>query len=144
MAEEVIDLLRTCWGSIHELGDSISASEWDVATECPGWTVRDNVSHIIAIERKLLGLPDDPSPSEFPEHVKNDLGRFNEGAIERRRERSGADVLAEFVDVTAQRERMLEGMTSDQFDAPTWSPMGDMPYRQFMGMRLFDCWAHEQ
>jgi len=144
MAEEIIGLLSTCWRSIHEFGESLTPTEWDAATECPGWTVRDNVSHLIAIERKLLGLPDDPALGEYPAHVKNDLGRFNEGAIELRRGRSGAEVLAEFADVTAKRERMLLDMSTEQFDAPTWSPMGDMPYRQFMSMRLFDSWAHEQ
>lgn len=144
MAEEIIALLSTCWGSIRGLGSSLSAAEWDAATDCPGWSVRDNVSHLIAIERKLLGLADDPSPTEYPDHVKNDLGRFNEGAIELRRERSGTDVLAEFTEVTALRERMLLAMSGDEFDRPTWSPMGDMPYRQFMSMRLFDSWAHEQ
>jgi uncharacterized protein (TIGR03083 family) len=144
MAEEIVGLLGTCWGSIHELGDSIAPAQWDIATDCPGWTVRDNVSHLIAIERKLLGLPDDPTLSEYPAHVKNDLGRFNEGAIELRRSRAGADVLAEFVDVTDKRVRMLEGMSTAEFDAPTWSPMGEIPYRQFMSMRLFDSWAHEQ
>jgi uncharacterized protein (TIGR03083 family) len=144
MAEEIIALLSTCWGSIRELGGSLSANEWDLATDCPGWSVRDNVSHLIAIERKLLGLPDDPSPAEYGAHVKNDLGRLNEGPIDLRRDRSGADVLAEFTDVTAQRERMLLAMPTEELDRPTWSPMGDIPYRQFMNMRLFDSWAHEQ
>ena len=144
MSEEAIALLRTCWASISELGDSITPAEWDLATDCPGWSLRDNFSHVIAIERKLLGLPADPPLSDYPAYVKNEIGRFNEDAIEVRRHRPGADVLAEFRDVTAQRERALAAMSTEDFDRLGWSPIGDVPYRRFMIVRLFDCWVHEQ
>jgi len=144
MSEESIPLLSACWASISELAASITPAQWDLATDCPGWSVRDNVSHLIAIERRLLGLPADPALSDYPAHVKNDIGKFNEDAIELRRHRPGGDVLTEFNDVTAQRLRMLDAMTTEDFDRPGWSPIGEVPYRQFMMVRLFDCWAHEQ
>jgi uncharacterized protein (TIGR03083 family) len=144
MSEESIALLSACWASIAELTASITPTEWDLATDCPGWTVRDNVSHLIAIERRLLGLPPDPALSEYPPHVKNDTGKFNEDAIELRRHRPGAEVRAEFNEITAQRARMLTAMSTEDFDRPGWSPIGEVPYRQFMTVRLFDCWAHEQ
>jgi len=144
MSEESIALLSACWASISELGASIETAEWDLPTDCPGWSVRDNVSHLIAIERRLLGLPADPPLSEYPAYVKNEIGRFNEDAIALRRPRSGADVLAEFDDVVAQRERALAAMTTEDFDKAGWSPIGDVPYRRFMIVRLFDCWVHEQ
>jgi uncharacterized protein (TIGR03083 family) len=144
MTEESIPLLSMCWASIRDLCASITPAEWDAATDCPGWSVRDNISHLISIERRLLGHPADPALGEYPAYVKNDLGRSNEDAIEARRGRPGADVLAEFADVTLQRERMLLAMTTEDFDRLGWSPIGEIPYRQFMTVRLFDCWAHEQ
>ena len=144
MTEESISLLRICWASIRDLGASLSPAEWDLPTECPGWSVRDNVSHLIAIERRLLGLAADPPLAEYPAYVQNDIGRFNEDAIALRRQRPGGEVLAEFNDVTAQRERMLTAMSTEDFDKVGWSPIGDVPYRRFMIVRLFDCWAHEQ
>jgi len=144
MTEESIALLTTCWASIRELCESISPAEWDIATDCPGWSVRDNLSHLIAIERRLLGLPNDPALTEYPPYVQNEIGRFNEDAIALRRHRPGTELLAEFTDVTAQRERMLAAMSTEDFDRPGWSPIGEVPYRQFMTVRLFDCWAHEQ
>ncbi|HUP75880.1 MAG TPA: maleylpyruvate isomerase family mycothiol-dependent enzyme [Acidimicrobiales bacterium] len=144
MTEESTALLGTCWASIRELGASLSPAEWDMATDCPGWSVRDNVSHLIAIERRLLGLPADPSLTEYPAYVQNDIGRFNEDAVALRRHRSGAEVLAEFNAVTAQREHALAAMSTEDFDKVGWSPVGEVPYRRFMTVRLFDCWAHEQ
>ena len=66
MTEESISLLATCWSSIRELCAPLSPAEWDMATDCPGWSVRDNVSHLIAIERRLLGLPADPALIDYP------------------------------------------------------------------------------
>jgi uncharacterized protein (TIGR03083 family) len=144
MTEPAIDLLDRCWTSIRELCADLTPQQWDIPTECPGWTVRDNVSHLIAIENKLLGLPDEPPIADYPPHVKNAVGRFNENSIEPRRARPGASVLAEFVDVTGKRLAQLQQMSTDDFDRVGWSPIGDIPYRQFMTVRLFDCWSHEQ
>lgn len=144
MTEPAIALLDTCWMSIRELCADLTAEQWDAPTDCPGWTVRDNVSHLIAIERRLLGFPDDPPLDHYPDHVKNDVGKFNENAISLRRSRPGSVVLAEFVDVTEQRLRMLGAMSTADFDRVGWSPIGEIPYRQFMTVRLFDSWSHEQ
>ena len=144
MSEESVALLSACWASISELGASLAPAEWDIATDCPGWSVRDNVSHLIAIERRLLGFPNDPPLSEYPAYVKNEIGRFNEDAIAVRRQRPGAEVLEEFNEVTAQRERALAAMSTEEFDKVGWSPIGEVPYRRFMIVRLFDCWVHEQ
>jgi uncharacterized protein (TIGR03083 family) len=42
------------------LAGTFGAAQWDLPTECPGWTVRDQVSHIVGVERMLLG---DPEPA---------------------------------------------------------------------------------
>ena len=35
-------------------------------------------------------------------------------------------------------------MGTEEFDAPTQTPVGVAPYRRFMEIRVFDCWLHEQ
>ena len=35
-------------------------------------------------------------------------------------------------------------MGTEEFDAPTQTPVGMAPYRRFMEIRVFDCWLHEQ
>jgi hypothetical protein len=35
-------------------------------------------------------------------------------------------------------------MTPEEFDVVGWSPLGEVPYRQFMATRILDTWAHEQ
>ncbi len=74
----------------------------------------------------------------------NSLGEINEAWVEARRLLPGNDVLAEFVDTTQRRLGVLRAKPGDEFDTLGWSPAGEVPYREFMQLRLLDSWAHEQ
>ena len=52
------------------------------STDCPGWTVRDQVSHLIGIERILLGDPSPPAPDPLPGHVSGEVAAMNEASID--------------------------------------------------------------
>jgi uncharacterized protein (TIGR03083 family) len=142
---ELVDLLEEVWGSMAELGRSLDESEWKAPTECPGWTVQDNLVHITALERFILGdpLPTEELPDDLP-HVKNDIGRSNERWIESRRAWSGADALDEFVATTGARVAELRALDDDGFAADSWTPMGPGTVAQLLGFRVFDSWVHEQ
>ena len=142
--DNVVAALATEWAAITELCDQLSEAEWAAPTECPGWSVQDNLSHIIGTERMLLG---DPAPEvdvgEAP-HVHNDIGRVNELWITERRPWAPARVLAEFREVSAARLEALGAMTQADFDAESWTPAGTDSYGRFMRIRTMDCWVHEQ
>lgn len=140
----LVAALAAVWDSIAELGDGISGSEWDRPTECPGWTVKDNLAHVIGIESVLLGrpAPADDLPADAG-HVRNDLGRVNEIWVAARRSRTGREVLAEFRAVTEARLDALRRPDHD-FDAEAWTPVGPGTVRDLLGFRIFDSWAHEQ
>src|SRR5262249_46338074 len=53
--EPCITLLDSVWSDIADLCDGLSDAQWDTLTECPGWTVKDNVAHMIGTERMLAG-----------------------------------------------------------------------------------------
>src|SRR6476661_4982716 len=101
---DLVDMLDEVWASTAALGDELDESQWKQPSECPGWTVQDNLVHLTALERFILGdpLPSADVPDDLP-HVKNDIGRSNERWIESRRGWSGADALEEFVGVTSAR-----------------------------------------
>ena len=44
---DTIDKLELCWRSISTLCAAFTDAEWKAATELPGWTVQDNLSHLI-------------------------------------------------------------------------------------------------
>lgn len=145
MTEPTLDLLESVWGSITTVCDDLDEEQWDLPTDCPGWTVRSQVAHMVGTESMLLGdqAPDVDVPSDLP-HVRNDIGRFNEQWVVAMRDRAGAEVLATFREVTARRLEALRSMTPEQWDEEGFTPEGPGPYRRFMEIRVFDCWYHDQ
>lgn len=143
-AKAVIDGLEEVWASMIDACGQLDADQWGLPTDCPGWSVRDQVSHLIGIEHILLG---DPAPEPLPRvppYVKNPIGEMNEAWIESRRQTPGPEVLAEFVAVTDRRLAELRGFPPERFEEIGWSPIGQVPYRDFMETRLLDSWTHEQ
>ncbi len=140
----LVAALEEVWRSLAELGEQLDPQQWDQATECPGWTVRDSYSHIIGTELMLLDRPDPTIDVGDAPHLKNDIAKFNESSVQLRRDRPGADVLAEFVSVTNERLEALRAMSDADFDAESFTPAGQDTYGRFMQIRVFDCWIHEQ
>lgn len=140
-----VDMLEHVWSSMAEIGRSLDEPAWKTPTECPGWTVQDNLVHITALERFILGdpLPAEDVADDLP-HVKNDIGRSNERWIESRRAWSGADALAEFVTTTDARIAQLRALDDDGFAADSWTPLGPGTVAGLLGFRVFDSWVHEQ
>ncbi len=143
-AESVITILAEEWGAIDTLAQGLADAEWDLPSECPGWTVRDVLSHLIGIERVLLGEALPPPLPELPAHVENEVGARNEAWVAPRRSRPGPDVLHEFQEVTARRIAELRSWPESRFDEIGPSPVGEVPYREFMQVRVMDSWVHEQ
>ena len=142
--EPVISILAEEWQSIETLVQVLGDGEWELPSECPGWTVRDVLSHLIGIERVLLGDPAPPPLTELPSHVENELGARNEAWVASRRSRPGPEVAREFREVTARRLAELRSWPESRFDEVGPSPVGEVPYREFMHVRVMDSWVHEQ
>jgi len=141
---ELVDNMEWVWHSIAGLCSSFAEQDWKTPTDCPGWSVQDQVSHLAGSECRLLGRP---APEHTPQemgHAKNDTGRRNEVVVDWRRPRTGAEVLEEFHEVTAERLRLLRAMKPEDFEAQTETPIGPAPMRDLIRIRIFDAWVHEQ
>jgi uncharacterized protein (TIGR03083 family) len=141
----LVERLGEVWPALDELGGSLAESEWELATDCPGWSVKDQFAHLTHIEGRLLGRPDpdDDLPESMP-HVKNEFGRVNEVFVASRRAWSGAEVLAEFREATRERLAALRAYAPGEFDADSWTPVGPGTVRELLPFRMFDAWTHEQ
>ena len=138
--------LAQVWDSLAELGAALDDRDWSAPTPCPGWAVSAQYAHVIGTESMLLGRPnpDDEEPAEAPGHVRNQIGGFNEVWVRNLAARSRTEVLDAFAEVTGARKAALAAMTDEDFEAPSWTPVGQADYRRFMQIRTFDCWVHEQ
>jgi uncharacterized protein (TIGR03083 family) len=134
--------------AISELLAVLPADSWNRPTECPGWSVRDVVSHVIAVESELLG---DPRPIHaLPRdlfHVRSDLQRYLELPVDKRRCHTAPEMTAELEYVIIRRCRALRNAATGPDDAVAF-PAGpfsiQVPYHELLARRTLDVWVHEQ
>jgi uncharacterized protein (TIGR03083 family) len=133
------------WSSIDELLAGLPPQDWSRPTVLPGWSVQDVVAHVVGAELGLAGeQPPITKDVKGFDHVHNDIGTINEYWVDWLRAETPAQVLVRFRDAIANRTRILESMSDEDFNAPSWTPSGKDTYARYMRIRLFDCWMHEQ
>lgn len=122
----VVAALDSVWTSIEELVADGSDAQWRAPLPLPGWDVADLVAHVIGTERLLLGeQPPEPETDVAQlEHVRNDIGAFNEKWIVHYRLLGTAELLADFRSVTATRRTQLADATDDSFAVVGFTPAG--------------------
>jgi len=144
MTEPLVDLLAAVWSDIEDLCADLTDDDWNRATDCPGWSVKDQVAHMTGTESMLLGDQPPAVELEAAPHVRNDIGTFNEQWVAAYRDRPGKEVLGEFHTVTQRRLDALRALSPAEWDKEGFTPEGPGPYRTFMEIRVFDCWFHDQ
>ena len=141
---DTIDTLESVFISMSEMAQRFTEEQWKTATLLPGWTVQDNYSHLIAIERMLQGLP--PTQHKSPEfdYIRNAFGAANENEVDARRHLSGEQVLTEWNDIITTRMATLRSADAVYFAQETMTPTGPGTVADFLHVRVLDCWMHEQ
>src|SRR3954447_11075860 len=119
-----IDNLEITWRSVDALCAELSDEEWARPTGCPGWSVQDNISHLIDYEARALGRPAPDHTVRDLSHTKNALGASNEVGVDVRRRGAGTTVLEEFREVTAARLAQLRSLTADDLKREITTPAG--------------------
>ena len=139
-----IDNLAATWRSLDELCSDLTEEQWKTPTGCPGWTVQDNVAHLVDYEATALGRSrPDHRPADLT-HTKNELGVANEVGVDLRRGWTGQQVLAELREVTAARREQLLGFTEEDLARPVDTPAGPGTMADMLRLRVMDTWSHEQ
>lgn len=141
---DVIEWLGQTFESLKSLCAPFTEEQWKTPTQLPGWTVQDNISHILGTERIHLGLPETEHKASDLSNAHNPIGEMNEHHVDLRRSRSGAEVFAEFVEVANGRMKQLRSADADYFAQPIDTPVGPSTVTGFLDIRLLDVWSHEQ
>ena len=144
--QQLVDMMEYVWRSIGELCDGLTEAEWKTPTDCPGWSVQDQVSHLAGSETGILGDPDpDHTPGEEAlAHTRSEQGQRNEIVVDFRRPWAGAQVLSDFRAKTSRRVDFLRSRSDDDFAAEMQTPVGQAPMSEFISIRIMDAWVHEQ
>lgn len=131
--------------AIAELVGPLVEGEWNRATPCPGWSVRDIVSHVIGMECEMLG---DPRPiHSLPRdlyHVQSEFARYMEMQVDVRRHHTAPEMTSELEYTMIRRARQLRNENRSP-ETKVRAPLGaGQPLELAYRMRAFDTWVHEQ
>jgi uncharacterized protein (TIGR03083 family) len=139
---DLIDVWHESLEQILDLCEPLDDAQWNTPSPCPGWTVGDVVAHLVDVEALLAG---DPRPTHEPDwsqlpHVKTEFGRLTEVGVDARRSQGKREVMEELRAILDRRDTSLRSHTG-----PVRGVFGHMmDLDQLLGMRIFDCWVHEQ
>jgi uncharacterized protein (TIGR03083 family) len=142
--EWITDALDETWTAIDRLLRDQPASAYEAPTPCPGWSVRDVLSHLLGFELMLHGTPVPSFDGPWPSHVRNPIGEINEAFVQSHRHEPGIQVLDEFRDAARRSLAALRTLSEEEWDKIGWSPEGDRPYHRFQETRVLDSWIHLQ
>ncbi|MFF4398303.1 maleylpyruvate isomerase family mycothiol-dependent enzyme [Streptomyces sp. NPDC001480] len=131
--------------AISELVQPLVEGEWNRRTPCPGWSVRDVVSHVIGMDCEMLG---DPRPIHtLPRdlfHVTNEHQRYMEMQVDVRRHHTAPEMTSELEYTVIRRNRQLRNESRDP-GHKVRGPLGrEITLEEAMRARAFDVWVHEQ
>lgn len=146
---ELVDAYTQTAQAIIDLAFPCSDRDFDKPTECPGWTVKDQLSHVVALEAGLMGRPDPEVEVPDHDHLHSDFARGIEQGVELRRPRPGAEVVQELQQVMARRLGQLKDLKEldpEEVDAIVVDMPGgkQMPLLRALRIRINDLWVHEQ
>jgi uncharacterized protein (TIGR03083 family) len=131
--------------SINELVAPLVEGEWNRRTECPYWSVRDVVSHVIGYECEMLGdpRPIHTLPSDL-RHITSEFARYIEVPVDTRRHHTAPEMTSELEYTIIRRSRQLRNESRGP-EQTVRGPMGqEMTLEHLLWMRTFDVWVHEQ
>lgn len=140
---ELIEAYSQTGQAVLDLGLTCRDDEFDLPTQCPGWTVKDQISHVIGVEGALNGAPaPDVTVGDKP-WVNNEFGQFMETHVEARRAVPGPDVVQEWAQLFPERVAMYHQLLADP-EQELNTPLGRLDPTSMLGTRVIDMWCHEQ
>jgi uncharacterized protein (TIGR03083 family) len=129
--------------AVLDLGSSCTPADFERPTECPGWTVKDQFSHVVGLESFLEGARAPEVDVSGLAHVHDETSRWIETWVQARRGMPGADVVAELASLLPRRVSHLRD-PGLQPETVIDTPFGPRPALAALRIRTIDVWCHEQ
>ena len=137
--DAVDDVLLTTLSIARDLTEA----DAELVTECPGWTVRDQLAHMVGLEQVLGGAPQPNVELPDLEHVTSDIDVYMEQQVHVRRQLPLSAVADELAGLRPRRIAELRLLAAEG-DPAVKAPRGERPLSAALPVRAFDLWVHEQ
>lgn len=124
--------------------DDLPAEAWEVESGCPGWSVRDVVAHLAALEAELAGTG--LGGPGLPEVEGAELETaYTEAGVRQRDGVSTDDLVAELREAVAARRQALATLPDDPKALASATPGGiAWSNETALRNRMIDMFVHEQ
>lgn len=129
--------------AILDLGRMCGPEDFEKPTACPGWTVKDQFSHVVGLELWMSGATFPRVSVPDYAHVRSETGRLIESQVEARRPMLGSKVVDELEFVLQRRMTELADPALTP-ETPLRSLHGPRPACEALRLRIVDLWTHEQ
>lgn len=140
----VVDAIEEVLTSTVSLFRDDPSINGDLATDCVGWTVKDQLSHMVGLEQQLAGAVGPKVELPPLDHVDTELSEYMERPVHARRNLPLVAVVDELAGMTPRCVARYRGLLG-QGDPEVASPLGQRrPLSVALVMRAFDLWTHEQ
>lgn len=129
---------------VIDLFGGLSPGELATLTDCPGWTVRDVLAHLTAIESDLAGGGSTVDATEVSPGVM--VSSYTARGVAERAGRSHQELLTELRTMVARRAERLDAQlpVDPQARADTGPSGLDWSWDTLLRNRAVDMWVHEQ
>ena len=140
---ELVDAYAQTVRGVIDLGRTTRPGDESLPTDCPGWSVLDQVAHVASAEAMVAGEPQPDVDVSRHAHVRHAFGERIEKYVESRRGRSLEEVLDELEERLEERLSVYRSGT-EWADTPVQGPFGPTTLGDLLAIRVFDIWMHEQ
>lgn len=138
-----VEAFRQTVQAVIDLGRGLTPEQLATETDCPGWTIADQLAHVAALEAHLEGDPTPDADLSDAPHVKNEMGQFTERGVRARRGRSGESLVRELEYLLTKRMDSL-GSPGLEPDSIVPGAFGPESVSEVLRLRTIDTWTHEQ
>ena len=140
---ELVEAYAQTVQSIIDLGRTMRPGDAGRPTDCPGWTVLDQLAHVASLEAMVAGEPEPDVDISHHAHVRHAFGARVERYVESRRGRDLEEVLDELEERLDERLAFYRSGT-DWAEREVQGPFGTTTWAALLAVRTFDIWVHEQ
>lgn len=112
-----IDILKNGHTTVTAAVDGLPAEAWDEPGVCGVWSTKDLIAHLASFEHLLVDVLNslsNDSPTPTLDHFLSGPERFNDAEVNKRRDKTVEEVLAEYNDAHAQTVRLLAKIPAER------------------------------
>lgn len=149
--QDRVKLLQSESTQLKQFLHALPQEAWSQPSACGHWQIQDVVTHLAGAAESYVdwisrGLRGDPSPpAGRPPAGSGNAGSTAAGIAERvisRREQLGDQLLTTFETSDDALNRLLAGIGPQDWERPCYQPIGQIPVRRFIDLRLQELVIH--